>query len=117
MTELPSATKHDGRAACCRHRSGVRQLLRAALLRHHQTTVLVGTGEKNYPWATRMTNTYDIGLLDAITDDEYLSTLSEWLPRLFERHHPQLAFFQAGVDAMVKDSFGRWVTWFTSRAY
>jgi acetoin utilization deacetylase AcuC-like enzyme len=54
-----------------------------------------------------MTNTYDVGLSDAVTDDEYLSTLVEWLPRLFDQHRPQLAFFQAGVDAMAKDSFGR----------
>ena len=73
------------------------------------TCTALGTGEKNYPWATRMTNTYDVGLHDAVTDDEYLSTLAEWLPRLLQRHRPQLVFFQAGVDAMAKDSFGRCV--------
>ena len=73
------------------------------------SSAMLDAGEKNYPWATRMTNTYDVGLPDAVTDDEYLATLAEWLPRLFERHRPQLAFFQAGVDAMAKDSFGRWV--------
>ena len=65
-------------------------------------------GEKNYPWNTRMRCTYDVGLPDATMDDEYLRVLGDWLPRLFERHRPQLAFFQAGVDAMKDDSFGRY---------
>ena len=55
-----------------------------------------------------MTSTYDVGLPDATTDDDYLRVLAEWLPRLFDRHRPQLAFFQAGVDAMRDDGFGRY---------
>ena len=64
-------------------------------------------GENNYPWKTRMTSTYDVGLPDATADHEYLRILADWLPRLLDRHRPQLAFFQAGVDAMQDDSFGR----------
>lgn len=33
--------------------------------------------------------------------------LEEWLPRLWRDHDPQLAIFQAGVDALAADSFGR----------
>ncbi|KAK9830543.1 hypothetical protein WJX72_012375 [[Myrmecia] bisecta] len=64
-------------------------------------------GDKNYPWKTRMQNTYDIALPDATSDAEYLSLLGDWLPRLIERHEPELVFYQAGVDALKEDSFGR----------
>ncbi len=67
----------------------------------------VCAGDKNYPWKTRTTSTYDIALPDGTGDEEYLSVLEEWLPRLFADHRPQLVFYQAGVDAMEKDSFGR----------
>jgi len=64
-------------------------------------------GDKNYPWKTRMRNTYDVPLPDGTGDEEYLSVLRQWLPRLMEQHQPQLLFFQAGVDALKGDSFGR----------
>lgn len=64
-------------------------------------------GDKNYPWKTRSTSTYDLALNDGTGDAEYLALLRDWLPRLFAEHRPQLVFFQAGVDAMVRDSFGR----------
>ena len=54
-----------------------------------------------------MKSTYDIEMPDGTEDAQYLRLLEQWLPVLFERHSPQLVFFQAGVDAMVKDSFGR----------
>ncbi|BDA46406.1 Histone deacetylase 11 [Coccomyxa sp. Obi] len=64
-------------------------------------------GDKNYPWKTRTTSTYDIALPDGTGDEEYLRLLEDWLPRLFANHRPQLVFYQAGVDAMESDSFGR----------
>ena len=64
-------------------------------------------GDRNYPWKTRRHNTYDIALPDATDDAKYLSILSDWLPTLMERHRPQLVFYQAGVDAMQGDAFGR----------
>lgn len=64
-------------------------------------------GDKNYPWKTRMRNTYDIALPDNTGDEEYLGLLRSWLPRLLQQHRPQLIFFQAGVDALKGDSFGR----------
>ena len=33
--------------------------------------------------------------------------LEEWLPRLFETYDPRLVYFQAGVDALAVDSFGK----------
>ncbi|GLC47189.1 hypothetical protein PLESTB_001622600 [Pleodorina starrii] len=64
-------------------------------------------GDKNYPWKTRRTNTYDVPLRDETGDEEYLALLRSWLPRLLRDHRPQLILFQAGVDALRGDSFGR----------
>jgi hypothetical protein len=36
-----------------------------------------------------------------------LQVLKEWLPRLWQEHRPQLVIFQAGVDALKEDAFGR----------
>ena len=64
-------------------------------------------GAGNYPWRSRMTNTYDVALPDGTRDAEYLTLLRTWLPRLMVDHQPQLILFQAGVDALEGDSFGR----------
>ena len=64
-------------------------------------------GDRNYPWKTRTESTYDIALADGTEDAAFLGMLQEWVPRLFETHDPQLVFFQAGVDALQGDSFGR----------
>lgn len=64
-------------------------------------------GAGNYPWKTRTTSTHDVPLEDGTGDEVYLSTLAEWLPYLFDTYRPGLVFFQAGVDALEEDSFGR----------
>ncbi|KXZ43409.1 hypothetical protein GPECTOR_91g563 [Gonium pectorale] len=64
-------------------------------------------GDKNYPWKTRRRNTYDVPLPDDTGDEEYLGLLRAWLPRLLSDHRPQLIMFQAGVDALKGDGFGR----------
>ena len=64
-------------------------------------------GDRNYPWKTRMMSDYDIALPDECEDGEYLKALKESLPKVFERHRPFLVYFQAGVDALKADSFGR----------
>ncbi|KAH8941249.1 hypothetical protein BDL97_14G027900 [Sphagnum fallax] len=64
-------------------------------------------GANNYPWRTKMKSNYDIDLPDNTGDEEYLTILTEWLPHLIELHEPSLIFFQAGVDALKEDSFGR----------
>ena len=33
--------------------------------------------------------------------------VEQWLPYLFDTYRPRLVFFQAGVDALKEDSFGR----------
>ncbi len=64
-------------------------------------------GEKNYPIKTREKSTHDVELPDDADDEVYLRLLDEWLPRLFDEYDPGLVFFQAGVDALREDSFGR----------
>lgn len=64
-------------------------------------------GAGNYPWKTKMKSNYDIGFPDGTKDEEYLAKLADWLPHLIELHDPSLIFFQAGVDALKEDSFGR----------
>lgn len=64
-------------------------------------------GAGNYPWKTKMTSDHDVDLPDDTGDDAYNATLAEWLPFLFDRYDPALVFFQAGVDALKEDSFGR----------
>ncbi|PNH05479.1 hypothetical protein TSOC_008252, partial [Tetrabaena socialis] len=61
-------------------------------------------GDKNYPWKSRMRNTYDVPLPDDTDDAQYLALLKSWLPRLMAEHRPQLLLFQAGVDALKGDS-------------
>ncbi|KAI5067513.1 hypothetical protein GOP47_0018041 [Adiantum capillus-veneris] len=64
-------------------------------------------GANNYPWRTKMKSDYDVDLPDDTGDEVYLAVLSDWLQRLFGSHSPSLIFFQAGVDALREDSFGR----------
>jgi len=63
--------------------------------------------DSNYPWRSRMRSTYDVPLKDHMEDAEYLAILDSWLPMLFDKHKPKLVFFQAGVDALAEDSFGK----------
>ena len=37
----------------------------------------------------------------------FLEQLDHWLPRLWQEYEPGLVFYQAGVDALAQDSFGR----------
>jgi hypothetical protein len=67
------------------------------------TAAAAAAGDRNYPWSTRRRSTYDLPLPDATGDEAYLALLAAWLPRLMERHDPQLVFLQAGVDALQGD--------------
>ena len=73
----------------------------------HKVYKMPDAGDRNYPWKTRTESTYDIALPDDTGDDKVLSLLNQRIPDLFEKHAPQLVFFQAGVDALKGDSFGR----------
>ncbi|CAI7847974.1 unnamed protein product, partial [Closterium sp. NIES-53] len=64
-------------------------------------------GANNYPWRSKRRSDYDVELPDDMGDAAYLALLQEWLPRLFDQHRPSLVIFQAGVDALKEDSFGR----------
>jgi acetoin utilization deacetylase AcuC-like enzyme len=63
-------------------------------------------GANNYP-AEKMKGDYDVGLGDGTGDAVYLSTLRTYIPRLLDRHRPDLVFYQAGVDALEQDALGR----------
>ena len=42
-----------------------------------------------------------------ITDEAYLSSLREALPRIIESEQPSFAFFLSGVDILDTDKFGK----------
>ena len=63
-------------------------------------------GENNYP-ARKETSSWDIALPDGTTDELYLETLGQALPCLLERCPADLIFYQAGVDVLADDRFGK----------
>ena len=62
-------------------------------------------GEKNFPFR-KVPSTLDIGLADETGDDEFLTRLRDSLPIVLA-HHPDLVFYQAGVDPLKEDSLGK----------
>jgi acetoin utilization deacetylase AcuC-like enzyme len=62
-------------------------------------------GARNYPFH-KIPSSLDVGLEDGVGDDEYLSALLNVLDRVFA-HRPELVLYQAGVDALEGDRFGR----------
>ena len=62
-------------------------------------------GAKNYP-LFKQRSTLDIELADQTSDDEYLETLNEVLPRLLV-HDPDIIFYLAGADPYKGDKLGR----------
>lgn len=62
-------------------------------------------GKKNYP-LFKETSTLDIELDDKTSDEEFLQTLSEALPRVIT-HDPDLIFYLAGADPYENDKLGR----------
>ena len=60
----------------------------------------------NYP-ARKEHSSWDIALPDHTTDEPYLDRLRAALDRLLERCEPELIFYQAGVDVLAGDRFGR----------
>jgi acetoin utilization deacetylase AcuC-like enzyme len=62
-------------------------------------------GAKNYPLFKESSN-LDIELPDKTSDDEYLETLNEALPRVF-LHNPDIVFYLGGADPFEKDKLGR----------
>ena len=63
-------------------------------------------GEKNYP-VRKERSDLDIGLPDGCTDDYYLKTLYNTLPKLLEIVQPEIIFYLSGVDVIGQDKLGR----------
>jgi len=62
--------------------------------------------EENYP-RQKERSSLDIGLPIGADDSQYLKLLSEHLPLILDYFHPDLVFFQSGVDVLAADRFGR----------
>ena len=63
-------------------------------------------GANNYP-ACKERSSWDVALPDATTDEAYVSRLADILPSLIERARPDLVMYQAGVDVLAGDRFGK----------
>ena len=61
--------------------------------------------ESNYP-ADKPPSNLDLGLEDHAGDEVYLDLLSEHLPKVLERHDPDLVFYLAGADPYKDDQLG-----------
>ena len=62
-------------------------------------------GKDNYPLHKEKSD-LDIPLETGTSDEKYLNKLSEILPKLFESHQPDFAFFLSGVDILKTDKLG-----------
>jgi acetoin utilization deacetylase AcuC-like enzyme len=61
--------------------------------------------ERNYPgW--KPPSDLDLGLDDGTGDEAYLTLLEHHVPRILERHRPDLAFYLAGADPYREDQLG-----------
>ncbi len=60
----------------------------------------------NYP-AHKEYSSWDIPLSDGTSDGEYLDLLAPALPQILERFKPEVMFYQAGVDVLAGDRFGK----------
>ncbi|MGH9425629.1 MAG: histone deacetylase family protein, partial [Terriglobia bacterium] len=63
-------------------------------------------GENNYP-SRKEQSSWDITLPDRTSDAQYLDLLAQSLPGILERFVPELIFYQAGVDVLAGDRFGK----------
>lgn len=79
----------------------------AALCRSDEATFTFSMhGANNYP-AHKEQSSWDGDLPDGTTDEEYLSRLAGILPMLIDRARPDLIMYQAGVDVLAGDRFGK----------
>lgn len=63
-------------------------------------------GAHNYPFRKEQSD-LDIGLADGSNDEMYLSVLSHTLEGLLEQVKPDFVFYQAGVDILGTDRYGK----------
>ncbi|MFO0984622.1 MAG: hypothetical protein U1E76_23345 [Planctomycetota bacterium] len=63
-------------------------------------------GARNYP-LHKERSTLDVELDDGCGDAAYLAAMDAHLPAALDRHRPDCVFYQAGVDGLQEDRFGR----------
>ena len=63
-------------------------------------------GERNYPFQKARSD-LDRALPDGIDDDGYLAIVAADVPNLLAEHAPNAVLYQAGVDVLAGDRFGR----------
>lgn len=63
-------------------------------------------GKKNYPFRKQKSD-FDFGFEDNTTDDIYLKTLNNTIPKLVDTVKPDFIFYLAGVDVLKNDKLGR----------
>ncbi len=63
-------------------------------------------GDKNFPFRKERSD-LDIPLPDDTGDDEFLSILTETLPKLIAQQKPDFIFYLAGVDILGTDKLGK----------
>jgi len=61
---------------------------------------------RNYPVRKRA-STLDIAFHDDLGDADYLRAIDEVVPALLDRTHPDIVFYNAGVDPHAEDRLGR----------
>jgi acetoin utilization deacetylase AcuC-like enzyme len=79
----------------------------AVLCREDEETFTFSVhSESNYP-ARKERSSWDIGLPDGTTDEQYLEVVAGALPQLLEKFRPEVIVYQAGVDVLAGDRFGK----------
>jgi len=62
--------------------------------------------ERNFP-VRKARSSFDLGLPDNVSDDDYLIALKDSLPPCIDAFRPDIILYQAGVDPHVDDRLGR----------
>ena len=63
-------------------------------------------GKSNYPFK-KETSDLDIAFEDNTSDEDFLKTISEIIPKLIEQQKPEFIFYLAGVDILASDKLGK----------
>lgn len=78
----------------------------AAIFRHEPRVFTFSMhGKDNYPLHKEQSD-LDVPLPTGTGDEQYLTILKQTLPRLFEQHRPDFAFYISGVDILSTDKLG-----------
>jgi acetoin utilization deacetylase AcuC-like enzyme len=63
-------------------------------------------GKSNYPFK-KETSDLDIAFEDNTSDEDFLKTISEIIPKLIAQQKPDFIFYLAGVDILASDKLGK----------